>query len=177
MLILLRLGVISNEQAFAGQFVTHQAFWPAGLWGALEETPYKLDVAKGKELLAKAASGTPLDEAQAAEAFDIMMSGDATPAQMGGFLMALRVRGETVAEILARANADPNLEPITAESVAGLVQPERWLIEDQQLHLVFVQRRQDVLDLAGADSKGQGAKRTMSGCVAVAADDCHAGLG
>ncbi len=56
-----------------------------------------------KELLAKAASGTPLDEAQAAEAFDIMMSGDATPAQMGGFLMALRVRGETVPEIVGAA--------------------------------------------------------------------------
>ncbi len=46
------------EKSFlAGQFVTHQAFWPAGLWGALEETPYKLDVAKGKELLAKAGHG------------------------------------------------------------------------------------------------------------------------
>src|SRR3546814_18430823 len=32
-------------------------------------------------------------------AFDIIMSGNATPSQMGGFLMALRVRGETVAEI------------------------------------------------------------------------------
>ena len=46
------------ENSFlAGQFVTHQAFWPAGLWGALEETPYKLDVAKGKELLSKAGHG------------------------------------------------------------------------------------------------------------------------
>ncbi len=46
------------EKSFlAGQFVTHQAFWPAGLWGALEENPYKLDVAKGKELLAKAGHG------------------------------------------------------------------------------------------------------------------------
>ncbi len=38
-------------------------------------------------------------------AFDIMMSGDATPSQMGGFLMALRVRGETVEEITGGAMA------------------------------------------------------------------------
>ncbi len=46
-----------QDSFLAGQFVIHQAFWPAGLWGALEETPYSLDVAKGKELLAKAGHG------------------------------------------------------------------------------------------------------------------------
>ncbi len=35
----------------AGQFVVHQAFWPAGLWASLEDTPYKQDVAKAKSLL------------------------------------------------------------------------------------------------------------------------------
>jgi anthranilate phosphoribosyltransferase len=50
-----------------------------------------------KALLAIAASGRALTGEQAEAAFDVMMSGDATPAQMGGFLMALRVRGETVA--------------------------------------------------------------------------------
>ena len=38
----------------AGQFVVHQAFWPAGLWGALETTPYQQDVAAAKSLLANA---------------------------------------------------------------------------------------------------------------------------
>lgn len=52
-----------------------------------------------KELLAKVASGASLDGQEARTAFDIVMSGEATPAQIGGFLMALRVRGETVDEI------------------------------------------------------------------------------
>lgn len=56
-----------------------------------------------KELLGIVSSGASLDEAQAEKAFDIIMSGDATPSQMGGFLMALRVRGETVAEITGAA--------------------------------------------------------------------------
>jgi anthranilate phosphoribosyltransferase len=52
-----------------------------------------------KGLIAKAASGTALTRDEAARAFDRMMSGEATPSQMGGLLMALRVRGETVEEI------------------------------------------------------------------------------
>ena len=38
----------------AGQFVVHQAFWPAGLWGSLETLPYRHDVATAKALLAEA---------------------------------------------------------------------------------------------------------------------------
>jgi anthranilate phosphoribosyltransferase len=56
-------------------------------------------VADLKGLIGKAASGQCLTRDEARRAFDIMMSGDATPAQIGGFLMALRVRGETVEEI------------------------------------------------------------------------------
>jgi len=52
-----------------------------------------------KALIAKVATGASLSRAEAAAAFDRMMSGDATPSQMGGLLMALRVRGETVDEI------------------------------------------------------------------------------
>ncbi|MFQ5775047.1 MAG: anthranilate phosphoribosyltransferase [Kiloniellaceae bacterium] len=58
-----------------------------------------------KQLLSVAATGRALDSAQAEQAFDIIMSGNATPAQMGGFLMALRVRGETVDEITGAARA------------------------------------------------------------------------
>ncbi|UCI05620.1 anthranilate phosphoribosyltransferase [Mesorhizobium sp. B1-1-8] len=49
--------------------------------------------------IAKVAGGSALSFEEAREAFDIIMSGDATPGQIGGFLMALRVRGETVSEI------------------------------------------------------------------------------
>jgi anthranilate phosphoribosyltransferase len=52
-----------------------------------------------KPHIAKVAAGTALSFEEAREAFDIIMSGDATPGQIGGFLMALRVRGETVSEI------------------------------------------------------------------------------
>ncbi len=58
-----------------------------------------------KSLLARVADAERLSEAEAEAAFDIIMSGDATPAQIGGFLMALRVRGETVAEITGAARA------------------------------------------------------------------------
>jgi anthranilate phosphoribosyltransferase len=52
-----------------------------------------------KALIAKAATGAALTREEAARGFDRMMSGEATPSQMGGLLMALRVRGETVEEI------------------------------------------------------------------------------
>jgi anthranilate phosphoribosyltransferase len=52
-----------------------------------------------KPYIALAASGKPLTKSQTREAFDLMMTGEATPSQIGGFLMALRVRGETVEEL------------------------------------------------------------------------------
>ncbi|NNL34831.1 MAG: anthranilate phosphoribosyltransferase, partial [Silicimonas sp.] len=50
-----------------------------------------------------AASEGPLSRAQAEEAFEIIFTGAATPAQLGGFLMAMRARGESVAEYAAAA--------------------------------------------------------------------------
>src|SRR5881275_1106943 len=52
-----------------------------------------------KPLIAKCAAGEPLSRDEARSAFDVLMSGEATPSQIGGLLMALRVRGETVDEI------------------------------------------------------------------------------
>lgn len=56
-----------------------------------------------KSILALAADGGELDRDQAETAFDIIMSGDATSAQIGAFLMCLRMRGETITEIAAAA--------------------------------------------------------------------------
>jgi anthranilate phosphoribosyltransferase len=61
------------------------------------------DMLELKTLIGRVAAGERLSEDDAATAFDAMMSGNATPAQMGGFLMALRVRGETVDEITGAA--------------------------------------------------------------------------
>ncbi len=58
-----------------------------------------------KTVIAQVASGKTLSEHEAEAAFETIMSGEATQAQIGGFLMALRVRGETVAEITGAARA------------------------------------------------------------------------
>lgn len=58
-----------------------------------------------KPVLARLADGQALSEGEAEAAVDILMAGEATPAQIAGFLMALRVRGETVGEITGAARA------------------------------------------------------------------------
>ena len=55
--------------------------------------------------IAKVAAGNSLTQEEAAEAFDLVMSGAATPAQIGALVMGLRVRGETVDEIAGAARA------------------------------------------------------------------------
>ncbi|MEE7467664.1 hypothetical protein MOF8_13010 [Methylobacterium oryzae] len=55
--------------------------------------------------LAKVAGGLALDRAEARAAFDDLLSGEVTPVQAGAFLTALKVRGETVEEIVGAAEA------------------------------------------------------------------------
>lgn len=50
------------------------------------------------------AADRPLTRAEAEAAFEVLFEGAATPSQMGGLLMALRTRGETVEEITAAAS-------------------------------------------------------------------------
>ncbi|ACB95083.1 anthranilate phosphoribosyltransferase [Beijerinckia indica] len=58
-----------------------------------------------KPFIAKLATGSSLTRAEAEAAFDQIFAGEVTPAQLGGFLMAMRVRGETVDEIIGAVTA------------------------------------------------------------------------
>ena len=71
-----------------------------------------------------AASEGPLSRAQAEEAFGYLFAGQATPAQIGGLLMALRARGEAVSEYAAaaavmRAHCVPVTAPDGAMDIVG----------------------------------------------------------
>ena len=71
-----------------------------------------------------AACDRPLTRAEAESAFTALFEGDATPAQIGGFLIALRMRGETVDEIAAaahvmRAKCNAVTAPVGAMDIVG----------------------------------------------------------
>jgi len=77
-----------------------------------------------KPFLARVADGNVLSFDDAREAFEIIMSGRATPVQIAGFLVALRMRGEHVDEISAavdviRAKALPVGAPAGAMDIVG----------------------------------------------------------
>ncbi len=76
-----------------------------------------------KPLIGQAAE-RPLTRAEAEAAFDALFEGEATPSQIGGFLMALRTRGETVDEIAAaarvmRAKCHAVIAPAGAMDIVG----------------------------------------------------------
>lgn len=58
-----------------------------------------------KYFIAKVADGASLSREETREAFGLLMSGEATPSQIGGFLMALRVRGESDDEFAGAIDA------------------------------------------------------------------------
>jgi anthranilate phosphoribosyltransferase/anthranilate synthase/phosphoribosyltransferase len=58
-----------------------------------------------KPVLARLGRGETLSPHEAEAAFGIIMDGHATPAQIGGMLMAMRARGETVAELTGAVTA------------------------------------------------------------------------
>lgn len=75
-------------------------------------------------VLARLGRGERLSQAEAEAAFGVVMDGKATPAQIGGMLMAMRARGETVAELTGvvtaiRARMTQVLAPAGAIDVCG----------------------------------------------------------
>ncbi len=99
-----------------------------------------------KQLIAKAADNIPLNQQEAEAAFSIMMSGEATPSQIGGFLMALRVRGETVDEI------------------SGAVKSMR-------ARMLKVEAPQDAIDIVGTGGDASGSYN-ISTCAAIVTAAC-----
>ena len=73
-----------------------------------------------KDVLGTIAAGQTLSEDEAQQVFELLMSGDVTPSQMGALLMGLRVRGETIAEITGAARA-MRARALTVQAPAGAI--------------------------------------------------------
>jgi anthranilate phosphoribosyltransferase len=98
-----------------------------------------------QEALARLLDGGSLDRAQARGAMGAIMTGEATPGQIGGFLVALRLKGETPDEIAG-----------FAEAIRG--------------HVLAVRpRRDDLVDTAGTGGDGQATINISTGAALVAA--------
>ena len=84
----------------AGQQRVHQAVWPSGLWGALDETPYSLDVDAAKALLAEAGHpdgfGIRLDTLNAAPFPEVAQSIQSTLAKVGIEAEIVTAEGKTL---------------------------------------------------------------------------------
>ena len=66
-----------------------------------------------QEVLARLLDGHDMTRDEARAVMNEIMSGDATPAQIGGFLVALRLKGETADEIAGCAEAMREHVPVS----------------------------------------------------------------
>jgi anthranilate phosphoribosyltransferase len=90
------------------------------------------------------ACARPLTRDEAEEAFSILFKGEATPAQIGGFLMALRTRGETVDEYAAAAHV-------------------------MRMHCNKVRAPEDAIDIVGTGGDGKGTLNISTAAALVVA--------
>ena len=73
------------------------------------------------EAIASVVAGNDLSSNDMSDVMQLIMTGEATPAQIGGFLIGLRIKGETVAEIAAAAGVMRSLSAHVDVDTAGLV--------------------------------------------------------
>ena len=99
-----------------------------------------------KDFIARISTGANLTREEARSAFDIILSGAATPSQLGGFLMALRVRGEAI------------------EEVAGAVDVMR-------AKMLRVEAPEDAIDIVGTGGDNSGSYN-ISTCTALVVAGC-----
>lgn len=79
----------------------------------LEETRVQEAWEEMRELVQKLASGKDLTVSEASAAMNAIIQGEATPAQIGGFIMALKLKGEAISEIVGCASkVQEKLQPI-----------------------------------------------------------------
>src|SRR5215211_355403 len=98
-----------------------------------------------QETLARLLDGHDLTRDEAREAMNTIMSGEATPAQIGGFLVALRLKGET------------------ADEIAGCA-------EAMRAHVLTVRPKRDgLVDTAGTGGDGAGTFNISTAAALVAA--------
>lgn len=97
-----------------------------------------------QETLSRLLEGRDLSRAEARDVTEEIMRGDATPAQIGGFLVALRMKGETIDEIAGCA-------------------------EGMRAHVLPVHPHRDVIDTAGTGGDGAGTFNISTAAALVAA--------
>src|SRR5271165_7060565 len=97
-----------------------------------------------KPAIARLSAGETLTDDQAEAAFDTIMSGEATPAQIGALLMAMRLRGETVAEITGAVRA-------------------------MQARMTAIEAPDDAIDVCGTGGDGAGTLNVSSAVTFVVA--------
>src|ERR1700716_625462 len=102
-----------------------------------------------KSIIGKVATGATLSRDEAASAFDSMMSGEATPSQMGGLLMALRVRGEATPAQMGGVLMALRVRGETVDEITGAVTAMR-------AKMLRVKAPIDAVDVVGTGGDGSG---------------------
>ena len=104
----------SAGESFAGVDVPlKRSTFPVGLGVTLD------DVGGWPAILGLLATGTDLEEAQAAAALADVLEGNATPAQIAAFIFGLRCKGETVQEMTGLVGAMLAASGISSSASTG----------------------------------------------------------